>query len=157
AGTWITGCEDTMLSDTGATARRPAAARRTHENERRPTLERYAAHEREAACAIAGKRSAGLCRERAREQDPPVGRNGPRHRGGERFERIEQDIGEDQSVGGTSAERCGKDTGGMDDRHNGTDPVDARVVARDSDGAGIDIAGDYGSTQGRGRGDGKHA
>ena len=93
AGTFATGCEDTMLSDTGTTVLRPAAARRTHENERRPTLERYAAHEREAACAIAGKRSAGLCREQAREHDLSVGRNEPRHRGGERFERIEQDIG----------------------------------------------------------------
>src|SRR5262245_34641605 len=101
AGTWITGCEDTMLSDTRATARRPAAARRTHANEPRPTLERYAAHEREAACAIAGKRGAGLCREQAREHEQSVGRNEPRHRRGERFERIEQDIGEDQSVGGT--------------------------------------------------------
>src|SRR5215813_7514656 len=110
-GICAAGCEDTMLSDIGATARRPAAARRTHENERRPTLERYAAHEREAACAIAGKGSAGLCREQAREHDLSVGRNEPRHRGGERFERIEQDIGEDQSIGGTGAERRGKDTG----------------------------------------------
>src|SRR5262249_40834859 len=104
AGTWITGCEDTMLSDTGATARRPAAARRTHENERRPTLERYAAHEREAACAIAGKRGAGLCREQAREHEQSVGRNEPRHRGGERFERVGQDIGEHHSLRGTPPE-----------------------------------------------------
>src|SRR5262245_22535279 len=110
AGTWITGCEDTMLSDTGATALRPAAARRAHENERRPALERHAAHEREAACAIAGKRSAGLRREQAREHEQSVGRNEPRHRGGERFERIEQDIREDQSVGGTRAERSEEHT-----------------------------------------------
>src|SRR5262245_18717539 len=142
AGTWITICEDPMLSDTGATPLRPAAACRPHENERCPTLERYAAHEREAASAIAGKRSAGLCREQAREHDLSVGRNKPRHRGGEPFERIEQDIGEDQSVGGTGTERCGKDTGGMDDLHNGADPVDARVGARGGDGARIDIAGD---------------
>src|SRR5262249_2036501 len=57
------------------------------------TRERHAAREREAACAIAGERGAGLRREQAREQDLSVGRNQPRHRGGERFERIEQDIG----------------------------------------------------------------
>jgi hypothetical protein len=45
----------------------------------------------------------------------------------------------------------------MDDVHNGSDPVDARVAARDGDGAGIDIAGDHGSAQGLGCGDGKHA
>src|SRR5262249_61400416 len=138
AGTWITGCEDTMLSDTGATARRPAAARRTHENERRPTLERYAAHEREAACAIAGKRGAGLCREQAREHEQSVGRNEPRHRGGERFERIEHDIGEDQPRGGTRAERGGKDGGGVGELHNGTGRVDARGGGRDGEDAGIE-------------------
>src|SRR6516165_4427232 len=78
---------DTMLSDTGAGALCPAPARRAHENERGPTLERRATHERQAACAIAGERSAGLGREQTREHDLSVGRNEPRHRRGERFER----------------------------------------------------------------------
>src|SRR5262249_57145335 len=49
AGTFATGCEDTMLSDNGTTALRPAAARRAHENDPRPALARYATHQREAA------------------------------------------------------------------------------------------------------------
>src|SRR5215470_5221066 len=72
-----------MLSDTGAGARCPAPACRAYENERGPTLERRATHEREAACAIAGERSAGLGREQTREHDLSVGRNEPRHRRGE--------------------------------------------------------------------------
>src|SRR5947207_1880494 len=94
-----------MLSDAGTSAPRHAPARRTHENERRPTLERDAAHEREAAGAIAGDRSACLGRKQTREHDLSVGRNEPRHRRSERFERIEQDIGKDQAVGRAGTQR----------------------------------------------------
>src|SRR5262249_8443937 len=119
AGTAATGCEDIMLSDAAMTVLRPAPARRTHESEGRPTLERHAAREREAACAIASERGAGLRREQAREHDLSVGRNQPRHRGGGRFERIEQDIGEDQVVRGAGAAQPPKNTGGIDYLHYG--------------------------------------
>ena len=146
-----------MLSDAGTGAFRHAPARRTHENERRPALERDAAHEREAAGAIARERGAGLGREQTREHDLSVRCNEPRHRRGERFERIEQDIGEDQAVGRAGTQRRGAEARGVHDPHEGTDPVDVRVVARDCDGAGVDIVGKYRSTQGLGCGDGEHA
>src|SRR5205823_9513715 len=50
-----------------ATAPRVAPCRWAHQDERRPALEPDAAHEREAARAIAGERSIGLCGEQARQ------------------------------------------------------------------------------------------
>src|SRR5258708_37450231 len=56
-------------------------------------LEPDAAHEREAARAIAGERSIGVCGEQAGQHDLTVGRDEPRNRCRKTFERRQQDVG----------------------------------------------------------------
>src|SRR5438067_5248545 len=79
-----------------ATAPRVAPRRRAHQDERRPAVESDAAHEREAARAIAGERSISLCGEQPGQHDLTAGRNKPRNRRREPLKRSEQDVGEDQ-------------------------------------------------------------
>src|SRR5947208_12183906 len=114
-----------------ATAPRVAPCRWAHQDERRPALEPDAAHEREAARAIAGERSIGLCGEQARQHDLTAQRDKPRNRRREPLQRCEQNVGEDQPVRAARAEGRGAEACGMDDLNLAGDAVDARVVARD--------------------------
>src|SRR5260370_5164603 len=97
-------------------------------DERDPTAKHDEAPQNKDACAIARERWTALSHQQARKHDAAAGCEKSRDRGGELFERIKNDVREDQPVRRAFEEAPVSEAGCMNDLHFGRHAVQSRIV-----------------------------